>query len=115
MCFCCRPNHGGLSEAAAQQGSEGSGGGGGGGVISTSTSSSNSAAVEDAPLPEEGGAGDAPAGGGGVVTGRLPTPPYVHLVFLRSHPQFYAQQFLQAFAAVHAQGLVHRPKAVRLL
>lgn len=58
---------------------------------------------------EAGAAALAAAAGG------LTTPPYIHLVFLRSHPQASAQGFLSAFAALQAQGRVDRAKVVRVL
>ena len=51
----------------------------------------------------------------GTVSGGVTTPPYIHLVFLRSHPQASAQGFLSAFAALQAQGRVDRAKVVRVL
>ena len=49
-------------------------------------------------------------------TGRpLTTPTYIQLVFLRSHPQALAQQFVQEFMSVQACERVDRAKVVRVM
>lgn len=96
VCFCCRPQMDGFIKqegGAAAEGKE----------------------EVERPPDAEADDGTVASAGAGAATGGLTTPPYIHLVFLRSHPQASAQGFLSAFAALQAQGRVDRAKVVRVL
>ncbi len=95
VCFCCRPQMDGFIEAGADEGNNNSS------RLSSPSSAASAAST--------GG------GGAAAASGQLTTAPYIHLVFLRSHPQASAEGFLAAFMPLHAQGRIDRGKLVRVL
>ena len=96
MHFCSRPNY-------AEAGSDP--------AASDSSSTCASEASSSGSNCKCGG-GEASSGSAGPP---LAIPSYIRLVFTRCHPRTLAQQLVDAFATVHAMGLIDRGKTIRVL